>query len=177
MGLAENKQVVLDFYAAGARGDMVSCFALLADDISWINIGSTKFSGKYAGKQALMENLLGPLLDQLKAGISSKIGQLVAEGDLLMSLGQDRAAGADSEHFNLPADVAILRDGSFCISDGYANTRVVKFSPEGLFQFQWGEAGSDEGQFTLPHGIAVDNESRVYVVDAWGKRVQKFTAR
>ena len=58
MGIAENKQIVLDFYEAGGRGDMDGCFALLADDIAWTNIGTTKFSGTYFGKQALAENLL-----------------------------------------------------------------------------------------------------------------------
>ena len=58
MGIAENNQVVLDFYDAGTRGDMYACFALLADDITWTNIGSTKFSGTYSGKQAIVENLL-----------------------------------------------------------------------------------------------------------------------
>jgi ketosteroid isomerase-like protein len=76
MGIAENKQIVLDFYEAGARGDMDACFALLADDITWTNIGTTKFSGTYAGKQALVEQLLEPLFGQLKAGIASAIERL-----------------------------------------------------------------------------------------------------
>ena len=96
------------------------------------------------------------------------------DGDLLLTLGENRVAGADSEHFNLPTDVAVLSDGSFYVSDGYANTRVVKFSPQGQFQFQWGEAGSSEGRFDLPHGIAVDGESRVYVADCSNARVQVF---
>ena len=73
MGIGENKQVVLDFYEAGARGDMDTCFALLADDVTWTNIGTTKFSGTYVGKQAIAEQLLGPLFGQLKAGIASQI--------------------------------------------------------------------------------------------------------
>ena len=96
------------------------------------------------------------------------------DGDLLLTLGENRVAGADSEHFNLPTDVAVLSDGSFYVSDGYANTRIVKFSPQGKFQFQWGEAGSSEGRFDLPHGIAVDGESRVYVADRSNARVQVF---
>ena len=96
------------------------------------------------------------------------------DGDLLLTLGENRVAGADSEHFNLPTDVAALSDGSFYVSDGYANTRIVKFSPQGKFQFQWGEAGSSEGRFDLPHGIAVDGESRVYVADRSNARVQVF---
>ncbi len=85
MGIAENKQVVLDFYEAGARGDMDACFALLADDVTWTNIGSTKFSGTYIGKQAISDDLLGPLFSQLKAGISSQIERLTAEDDIVVA--------------------------------------------------------------------------------------------
>lgn len=55
MGIAENKEVVLSFYDAAARGDMERCFALLADDVTWTNIGTTRFSGTYAGKKVLLE--------------------------------------------------------------------------------------------------------------------------
>lgn len=85
MGLADNKQVVLDFYEAGARGDMDTCLSLLADDVTWTNIGTTKFSGTYAGKQALLEELLGPLFGALKAGIASRIDRLTAEGDIVVA--------------------------------------------------------------------------------------------
>ena len=85
MSTAENKQVVLNFYAAAARGDMESCFALLADDVVWINIGTTKFSGTYRGKQALIEQLLGPLFAQLKAGISTTVENLIAEADMVVA--------------------------------------------------------------------------------------------
>ncbi len=103
-----------------------------------------------------------------------QVFKLSHDGDLLLTLGEDRVAGADSEHFYLPTDVAILKDGSFYVSDGYGNTRVAKFSVEGEFQFQWGERGSNEGQFDLPHGIAVDGESRVYVADRSNSRIQVF---
>jgi ketosteroid isomerase-like protein len=85
MGIAENKQVVLNFYDAGARGDMDTCFALLSDDVTWTNIGSTKFSGTYTGKQAIAEDLLGPLFGQLRAGISSQIERLTAEDDIVVA--------------------------------------------------------------------------------------------
>ncbi|MEO5579292.1 MAG: hypothetical protein ABIR58_01430 [Gemmatimonadaceae bacterium] len=53
----------------------------------------------------------------------------------------------------------------FHVRDGYANTRVAKFSSTGQLQFQWGEKGSAPGQFDLPHGIGVDGEGRVFVAD------------
>jgi peptidylamidoglycolate lyase len=96
------------------------------------------------------------------------------DGELLLTLGEDRVPGADNQHFNLPTDVAVLDDGGFFVSDGYENSRVVKFSSNGEFQFQWGSQGSKQGQFDLPHGIAVDNEGRVYVADRSNARVQVF---
>ena len=100
MGIAANKQVVLDFYEAGARGDMDACFALLADDVKWQNIGSTKFSGTYIGKQAIADNLLGPLFSQLKAGIDSQIERLTAEGDFVVAQTTGTAETMDGTPYN-----------------------------------------------------------------------------
>jgi peptidylamidoglycolate lyase len=96
------------------------------------------------------------------------------DGKLLLTLGEDRVPGTDNQHFNLPTDVAVLNDGGVFISDGYKNSRVVKFSSDGGFQFQWGSKGSRRGQFDLPHGIAVDDNGRVYVADRSNARVQIF---
>ena len=97
------------------------------------------------------------------------------DGRLLMTLGERRVSGADRTHFNLPTDVAVLRDGSFYVSDGYQNTRVVKFSADGKYQFEWGKKGGGPGEFDLPHGIALDAAGRVYVADRSNARVQIFT--
>ena len=99
------------------------------------------------------------------------------EGELLMTLGEARVAGNDQHHFNYPTDVAVLPDGSFYVSDGYANTRVVKFGRDGRFEFQWGEPGTRPGQFDLPHAIDVDVGGRVYVADRSNARVQVFDGR
>jgi peptidylamidoglycolate lyase len=96
------------------------------------------------------------------------------DGELLLTLGEDRVPGSDESHFNLPTDVAVLDDGGFFVSDGYGNSRVVKFSPAGEFQFHWGTAGSKQGQFDLPHGIARDNQDRIYVADRGNARIQVF---
>ena len=69
----ENKALVASFYEAGNRGDMDRCFALISDDIVWTNIGSTRFSGTFRGKQALMEQLLGPLFGGLDGASSRRL--------------------------------------------------------------------------------------------------------
>ena len=55
------------------------------------------------------------------------------DGVLLMRVGVAKVAGNDSTHFDEPTDVAIAADGSFYVSDGYGNSRVAKFSPDGHF--------------------------------------------
>lgn len=126
MGTAENKQVVLDFYEAGARGDMESCFALLADDITWTNIGTTKFSGTYVGKQAIAEELLGPLFSQLKAGIASQIEQLTAEGDIVVAQTSGTAETTDGIPYNNSyCQVIRIRDGQIAAVKEYMDTALI----------------------------------------------------
>ena len=97
-------------------------------------------------------------------------------GRLLLTLGERGVAGNDSRHFNRPTAVAVSPDGSFYVSDGYRNARVMKFAPDGSFLFQWGTKGTGPGQFDLPHGISLDATGRVYVADRSNQRVQVFDA-
>lgn len=96
------------------------------------------------------------------------------DGRLLMTLGVRGVAGNDSTHFNRPTEVAVAPDGSFYVSDGYRNTRVMKFSRTGRFLFQWGTPGRGPGQFDLPHSVTLDRQGRVYVSDRSNGRVQIF---
>ena len=98
-------------------------------------------------------------------------------GHRLLALGERGVAGDDSAHFNRPTQVAVARDGSFYVSDGYRNTRVMKFARDGRFLFQWGTKGSGPGQFDLPHGVTLDSLGRVYVSDRSNARVQIFDER
>ena len=127
MGIAENKQVVIDFYEAGARGDMDTCFALLADDISWTNIGSTKFSGTYIGKQAVAEDLLGPLFSQLRAGISSEIERLTAEGNIVVAQTSGAAETVDGVPYNNTyCQVIRICDGQIADVKEYMDTALIE---------------------------------------------------
>lgn len=126
MGVAENKQVILDFYEAGAQGDMDRCFALLADDITWTNIGTTRFSGTYVGKQAIAEDLLGPLFGNLKAGIASKIERLTAEGDIVVAQTSGTAETLDGKPYNNTyCQVIKVSDGKIAAVKEYMDTALI----------------------------------------------------
>lgn len=45
---------------------------------------------------------------------------------------------------------------------------VFTFSSDGRYLSRFGSRGDEEGQFTSPHAIAVDNQSRVYISDFGG---------
>ena len=67
------------------------------------------------------------------------------KGDILLTLGEKLVPGGDRDHFCKPTDVAVLKDGTFFVSDGYCNRRVIKYSPGGQRIMEIGRAGSDTG--------------------------------
>ncbi len=98
------------------------------------------------------------------------------DGKLLMKLGEAKIPGNDSLHFNRPTDVAVAPDGSFYVSDGYRNSRVIKFSASGKYLFEWGKKGNKPGEFNIPHAIDLDAKGNVYVADRQNNRIQEFDA-
>ncbi|MFN4018921.1 MAG: peptidyl-alpha-hydroxyglycine alpha-amidating lyase family protein [Erythrobacter sp.] len=87
------------------------------------------------------------------------------EGALELTLGERGVTAQDNAHFGRPADVAFL-PGRVLVADGYVNTRVAEFSPEGKFLRDWGE-------FNIAHAVAVDAK-HIYVADRENARIQIF---
>jgi DNA-binding beta-propeller fold protein YncE len=83
-------------------------------------------------------------------------------------------AGAQSDIFQRPTDVAWDAAGNIYVADGYGNARVAKFDKDGKFVKSWGSRGDAQGQFNTVHGIAVDAHGNVYVADSGNKRIQVF---
>ena len=98
---------------------------------------------------------------------------------LVMTLGTPRMPGNDETHFARPTDVAFLPDGTFFVSDGYTNTRVVKFDRNGKYLTSWGMRGTPPKE-TRPyymntvHAVVTDKQRRVYVSDRANHRIQIF---
>jgi DNA-binding beta-propeller fold protein YncE len=97
-----------------------------------------------------------------------------ADGKLLLTLGKKDQAGATRDTFNKPTDVAVAPSGTFYVSDGYGNSRVVKFAKDGKYLAEWGTKGKEPGEFNLPHAICLDAQGQVYVGDRENNRVQVF---
>ena len=96
-----------------------------------------------------------------------------AAGKLLLALGTGKP-GTENDQFNQPTDIAFGPDGEFYVSDGYGNSRVMKFSPQGTLIKTWGSPGKGPGEFQLPHAVVVDARGRVLVGDRENNRIQIF---
>jgi NHL repeat-containing protein len=98
---------------------------------------------------------------------------------LVQTIGTPKTPGNDETHFARPTDIAFLPDGTFFVSDGYTNTRVVKFDRNGKFLATWGMKGTPPnetrpGYMNTVHAIVADKQRRLYVSDRANHRIQIF---
>jgi len=84
------------------------------------------------------------------------------------------AAPAEKYRFGRPTDVTWDAQGNIFISDGYVNSRVVKYDKNGRFVASVGERGAAPSQLNTPHSITSDAQGNVYVGDRGNRRVQVF---
>jgi len=100
-----------------------------------------------------------------------------AGGELLMTLGTPDEAGDNSstDKFNQPNHVFIADNDDIYISDGYVNSRVVHFTPEGKYiRSIGGVKGSGPGEFQAVHGVALDSRGNIIINDSENFRVNVF---
>ena len=78
------------------------------------------------------------------------------------------------EPFHRCTHTALSPDDHIFVSDGYGNSRVHKYTPDGKLVMSWGEPGTDPGQFNIVHNIVADDDGWIYVADRENHRVQVF---
>jgi DNA-binding beta-propeller fold protein YncE len=99
------------------------------------------------------------------------------DGREMFRLGASGQPGDGQTHFNGPTDVVVAANGDVFVSDGHepmSNNRIVKFSADGRYMKEWGGSGSGQGQFLVPHALALDSQGRLFVADRDNNRIQIF---
>ncbi|CAL7946131.1 unnamed protein product [Xylocopa violacea] len=93
----------------------------------------------------------------------------------------------NGKRFCKPTAVAVQNNGDFFVSDGYCNSRVIKFNANGEKILEWGRSwGTRENQyqqapphnaFYVPHALALASElNLIFVADRENGRVLSFFA-
>jgi DNA-binding beta-propeller fold protein YncE len=98
------------------------------------------------------------------------------EGKVLLTIGipGKPAPYMSGEPFHRCTHTALSPRGDIYVSDGYGNSRVHKYSPDGKLLKSWGEPGTGPGEFNIPHNLCCDPDGWVYVADRENHRVQVF---
>lgn len=108
------------------------------------------------------------------------VRKFTLDGKLLMTIGTPGQPSSfqSGRPFNGPTKIALDRKtGEIYVSDGYGNSSVHKFSPDGKHLLSWGEPGTDPGQFNVVHSVCTDTDGYVYVADRENHRVQIFDSK
>jgi len=96
-----------------------------------------------------------------------------AVDELTAMPGQGAYTGANKPYvFNRPTDVGWDAAGNIFVSDGYGESRVVKYDRNGRFIKSNGVRGNQTGELNLPHTLALDAQGNVYIGDRSNARVQ-----
>jgi DNA-binding beta-propeller fold protein YncE len=104
------------------------------------------------------------------------VRQCTLDGKILLTIGVPGkpAPYMSGDPFHRCTHTAMSPQGDLYVSDGYGNSRVHKYSPDGKLLFSWGSPGTDPGQFNIAHNICCDPGGWVYVADRENHRVQVF---
>lgn len=99
----------------------------------------------------------------------------------LLTLGEAFTPGSDRSHFCQPTDVAVdPTTGDVFVSDGYCNSRILRFSSAGSYLSEWGAGSSDRRRrvpFAVPHSLVfLPDRREVCVADRENGRIQCFLA-
>jgi hypothetical protein len=76
--------------------------------------------------------------------------------------------------FNRPTDVTWDGQDNIFVSDGYTNSRVVKYTKGGVWEKGVGTRGAGPNQFNTVHAITSDAKNNIYVGDRGNQRIQVY---
>ena len=84
MNAIDNKQLLQRIFEGLANRDGTLLVESMADDVCWRVIGTTKWSGTFSGKDAVMRELLAPLRQNLVQRSRTVAQRFLADGDFVV---------------------------------------------------------------------------------------------
>ncbi|HLK06650.1 MAG TPA: nuclear transport factor 2 family protein [Candidatus Angelobacter sp.] len=126
MTATENKQLIQSVFSQLAQGNSAPFVESMADDLRWTVMGQTKWSRTFAGKQAVLKELLAPLRAQIADRIRTVPQSFIAEGDhVVVEARGNNTTKAGLPYNNAYCFVIRVREGKVCEIREYMDTELV----------------------------------------------------
>ena len=127
MGIAENKQVITEYFGSLAKGDYPAAIGKFADDITWWVPPSSPMAGTYEGKDAVLGLFAsGTGLYDPSVPMKISVEDMVAEGASVcvqFVLEAKTARGRDyKNHYHF---VFKIRRGKIALVKEYVDTKYA----------------------------------------------------
>lgn len=114
----QNIKLIKKGYEAFNAGDGDTVMSLFDENVEWIQPGDSAISGTYHGKQEIAELLAK--MSEKQASVTSE--RMLADGDLVIMLGQTTVAGETTD----AATVFTVRDGRTVRVQAYGDTAALE---------------------------------------------------
>ena len=122
----ENKKLMQYIFFELSKGNSQPFVESMAEDFSWTITGSTKWSKKYDGKRAVIEELFGALHTKLVSPIVVEAYRLIADEDYVVVEARGRnTTKAGVRYNNIYCYVFRLADGKLQEVTEYLDTELV----------------------------------------------------
>ena len=123
---AENKQLVQRVFDELSNGNSRPLLELLSDDVTWIVMGRTRWSGAYRGKPKVLNDLLGALRGRLADRYRASAQRIIAEGPYVVVQARGQATTkAGAEYNNEYCFVYEFENGRIKEVTEYLDTELV----------------------------------------------------
>ncbi|MGI8932134.1 MAG: nuclear transport factor 2 family protein [Sphingomicrobium sp.] len=121
-----NRAIIAGVMESLANGDGRPLLAAMHDDVRWILEGSTAWSGRYEGKQAVRDRLLKPLFEQFATRYRNRAERIIADGDDVVVLCRGYVETVRGERYdNSSCYVMTMSDGQIVELREYLDTALV----------------------------------------------------
>jgi uncharacterized protein len=100
MSATDNKQSIQQVFAQLAQGNGKPFINSMADDFSWTVLGRTKWSRTYAGKNAVIKELLNPLFTHFADRYTNTAQRIIAEDDYVVVQCRGRVTTKSGKPYN-----------------------------------------------------------------------------
>ena len=126
MSAADNKRMLQQIFDELAKGNSKPFVESWADDFCWTVTGTTKWSGTYRGKQAVLKDLMSPLFSTFADQYRNTAQRFIAEDDYVVVECRGQVTTKSGKPYNNTyCYVCRLQDGKLRELTEYFDTLLV----------------------------------------------------